>query len=501
MTELETVMQNSLLRRKIYSWFVTILVILALALFIELLIGQRILGEFDLLLQDNTACYDVQEAIRREAEAFEDYVREASQENQNNYQSACDVTRACMEALPSDYREIGRERYARTWNLIHAYEGYVQARDAFFTLESTAGNYTDEMYRVMQMQEYLSEYALRLVNVTLEHSGQAYTFSANLFKLTPIGFCILFAVALLSVIAIMHQLSKTVALPLILMAHAARQIIDNDFSGEDLPVASNDEVGDLTLTFNRMKHAMEDQIATQEALHREEVAKLELEKNLEHTRLEMLKSQVNPHFLFNTLNMISCMARLEDADTTNKMILSLSNLFRYNLRTKAQIVALDQELEALDDYIYIQQMRFDSRIICKKDIRVNSRQVLIPSFLLQPVVENAFSHGLKTKRSGGRILLRVWQEQNDIIVSVMDNGKGMNREELTELTRKMQESEKTGKGIGLGNIHHRIKVLYPDGRMSVYSKPGAGTVIQFKLPQPTGGEKYDDELSIAGSRG
>lgn len=485
-------LRKSLLRRQVLSWFLMILAVMALAVGIEILIGQKLFSEYDLLLQDNAACYDAQEAIEQESDAFEDYVREASQQNLQNYQNACAATRACLDALPFDYGQIGEERYARTWNLVHGYEGYAQYRDAFFELDPASEDYVEEMYRVIQMQDHLSGYALRLVQVTLEESNRLYGVRASLFQMMPVFFGFLLFATLAATAAILRHLSKTVVLPLVRMAQASRKITENDFSGEDLPVESGGEVSELTASFNRMKHAMHEHIATLEVLHQEELAKLELEKNLDHTRLEMLKSQVDPHFLFNTLNMISCMARLEDAGTTDKMIVSLGNLFRYNLRTKEQEVYLEQELEALDDYIYIQQMRFDSRITCKKMIHVDPWQVKIPSFSLQPLVENAFSHGLNAREEGGRILVRIWQEGEKLIVSIADNGRGMNSAELSALNRSMLESEQTGKGIGLGNIHRRIAMLYPDGALRIYSREGRGTIIQLIIPQtvnPEGDKK------------
>ena len=144
---------------------------------------------------------------------------------------------------------------------------------------------------------------------------------------------------------VIRLLRSTVVAPLLRLVQASRSVAQNDFSGEDLPVRTSDEVGQLTRTFNQMKHAMADYLAAQTALHREEVRNLALEKDLEHTRMEVLKSQVDPHFLFNTLNMISCMARLEDAATTDEMIVRLGSLFRHNLRTKQQEITLEEELE------------------------------------------------------------------------------------------------------------------------------------------------------------
>ena len=210
---------------------------------------------------------------------------------------------------------------------------------------------------------------------------------------------------------------------------------------------------------------------------------LTLQNDLEHTRLEVLKSQVDPHFLFNTLNMISCMARLEDASATDQMIVRLGSLFRHNLRTKAQVIPLEEELDGLDDYIYLQQMRFDGRITVEKEVLVDPAAVRVPSFTLQPIVENAFSHGLKACEEGGRILLRVWQRDDRLFLTVADNGRGMSPQELDALQQKIRRSEQTGKSIGLGNIFRRVSMLYPDGSMKIFSREGHGTVVRFEIPQ------------------
>lgn len=347
-------------------------------------------------------------------------------------------------------------------------------------------NYTTELYRVVEMQDSLSEYSLRLIQETMKYGNRHYAHQQEYLLWLPIILVSLSLLSLFFVFTILQLLTVRVVNPMVLLAEESRSIARNDFSRPDLKAKTQDEIGELMLSFNRMKHAMADYIATREQLHKEAMEKLEMEKNMEHIRLEMLKSQVNPHFLFNTLNMISCMARLEDAVTTDKMIVALGSVFRYNLRTKEQEVYLEQELDALDDYLYIQQMRYDSRVICKKDIRVDSYTVRIPSFTLQPIVENALTHGMKSKEEGGRILLKIWQEDNMLTISVMDNGQGMNSAEKATLHQKILDSERTGRNIGLGNIYRRMAMLYPDGELKVYSKEGRGTIVQLKIPQKEG---------------
>lgn len=474
------------IQQKVMTWVVAILLVVALSVTISIVAVGIMIQDYEDLSIDNYKCYEVQKAIDAERNTFLDLTREGTQRNRERFSKACVKTQQCIAALPMDYSDIGEDRYARTWNLRNGYYGYTYYRDALLAMHPADEDYVQELYRVIEMQDTLSEYSLRLIQVTMEYGNRHYMSQQDFLMFTPIILITLSIVALVIVFYILKLMTTAVVNPLMMLADESRSIAANVFSRPDLVPKSQDEIGELMLAFNRMKHAMADYIATQAQLHKEAMEKLEMEKNMEHIRLEMLKSQVNPHFLFNTLNMISCMARLEDAETTDKMIVALGSVFRYNLRTKEQEVYLEQELDALEDYLYIQQMRFDSRITYKKDIRVDSYTVRIPSFTLQPIVENALTHGMKAKEENGRILLKIWQEKNILTISVMDNGQGMNAEERATLHQKILNSEKTGRSIGLGNIYRRMAMLYPDGALRVYSKEGRGTIIQLKIPQKEG---------------
>ena len=472
------------LRWKVTGWFSAIMIIMVLILGAMIILAHNTFRAFERVQQSHVVYYEMQEALELEQRAFETCMREDSRENRAKFEEACGTTEKTMEALPFDYELLGEDRYARTWNILHGYAGYRVYRDAVMAADPGDPDYVERIYKVIDMQDYLAEYAMMIVQATIEENSHIYSRQAFMYASLPWLYICMGFLAVGAVGLIIGQFSGTVVEPILVLADASRKIAGNDFTGEDLPVSSDDELGDMTREFNRMKHAMAEHIATLEKLHREELSKVALHRDLDRTRLEMLRSQVDPHFLFNTLNMISCMARLEDAATTDKMILSLSGIFRYNLRTKAQEVTLEDELGVLDDYLYLQQMRFDGRVTCRTILRVDPAGVRIPSFTLQPVVENAFKHGLKSMEDGGRITLRIWQEGDTVIVSIADNGCGMTADELEDLHAKISAAGETGQGIGLGNICRRIQLLYPaSGGYRIHSRPGRGTVVQLIIPQ------------------
>lgn len=478
------------IKKKIGIFAAMVILIMALSATFSICIMNFSLGGFNTILNDNSRCHDFQEALDLEIESFADYIRDATPDTRDQYVLSCVRTERCLRSLPFDYARIGTERYARTWSILNGYETYQAYRDELAETQVRESDFVERLYRVYKMQEYLQTYARRLVQVTLKEGNDSYQEKVPVFYNMPYLILAISAVLMGFVMFLTKILSNALVSPAVLLAQCARKIAKNDFTGEDPSVENRDEMGELVQAFNKMKRSTKGYIDTlkenhrmSELLHREEIERVEMEKQLSGARLELLKSQINPHFLFNTLNMIACMAKLEEAVTTERMISSMSSLFRYNLKTSEQIVTLARELKVVQDYMYIQQMRFGSRILYSCDLKVDAEQAMIPAFTLQPVVENAMVHGLSKKEQGGRVHVRIWEQGNRLVISVADTGFGMSEERLAEVTEAMKERRTSRIGIGLGNIYKRIHMMYKQGEFRIASIEGRGTVIQMFIPQ------------------
>lgn len=478
------------LKQKFGVFAAAVILTIGLAVFINIGIVNFALYGFGKMLDDNVRSHAFQEAMERESEAFEIYVRKKSAENRESYEKSCERTVKSLDNLPFRYEEIGSYRYAGTWAIRNAYESYSLERDRVSSMRGIEADYVTSLYGVYRMQNYLGSYARSLVQLTLQEGNQEYLSRIPLLNRIPYALLIFGMVLIAVILYLTSVMKRSVVTPVEKLAQVSRRIAHNDFSGEDIVVNNRDEMGELVQAFNKMRHAtagyitmLEEKHEMTTLLHKEEMERVEMEKILEATRFEVLKSQINPHFLFNTLNMIGCMAKLEDAATTEKMTSSLGNLFRYNLKTSETEVPLTQELKIVDDYMYIQQMRFGSRIHYTKEILVDENNVIIPSFSLQPIVENAIIHGISKKEQGGKIHIRIWEKEERVIISIADSGIGMSKKRLKELEAACTERKTSKIGIGLGNIYKRLHMMYEDANLYMYGKEGVGTIIQMEIPQ------------------
>ena len=206
----------------------------------------------------------------------------------------------------------------------------------------------------------------------------------------------------------------------------------------------------------------------------------EQEKLLLTARVEALASQINPHFLFNTLTSIQSLIRT-NPETARTVVVKLSGLLRRLLRSRDHFVTLREELESIDEYLDIEVIRFGPQLKVEKQISPDTLDVIVPSMILQPLVENSIKHGFSRKVGGGRIVIRSVRQNGHAIIEVEDDGLGMTEDRLnTALTD----------GIGLSNVNERLSVIYGAAyRVRITSVPNLGTIIRLEIPDMVSAER------------
>ena len=203
---------------------------------------------------------------------------------------------------------------------------------------------------------------------------------------------------------------------------------------------------------------------------------LEMQRvSLTEARLAALTNQINPHFLFNTLNSISTLIRL-DPDRARTMIGKLSKILRRLLRKAENLSPLREEIAFIEDYLAIEMMRFGDKLRFEKAIDPCTLNRLVPSMILQPIIENSIKHGLANKVDGGTVRLRTWLEDATLCISIEDDGSGMDPARLDHLFEQA--------GVGVNNVNERLRVLFGgDYRMVVNSEKGSGTTTLIQVPE------------------
>jgi two-component system, LytTR family, sensor kinase len=197
-------------------------------------------------------------------------------------------------------------------------------------------------------------------------------------------------------------------------------------------------------------------------------------------RLDALQRQINPHFLFNTLNSIASLVRSKP-ELAREMIVKLANILRMLLREREAFVPLGEELTFTDDYLDIEVVRFGDKLRVVKEISAETLDVAVPSMLLQPLIENSIKHGLEPRISGGTVTLRSRIEGGRLVIEIEDDGVGI--EPGGSLRSPVSGLEREGSGIGMRNVRERMQVLYGDDAVvEMVSRPGRGTRVRLVMP-------------------
>ncbi|MUV37285.1 Sensor protein LytS [Lentibacillus sp. JNUCC-1] len=389
------------------------------------------------------------------------------------------------EQLPGHFRNAETIEIKNYNNLIETFIHECELTIGFVILNDIE-QYTDHLREADHASGYIQTSTLEMIDVELTAYQSFYNDLQVRNKDFFLFIVFLFMSTLILAVFFVIWFSKGITRPLNQLSRAAKEVAAGDLAGDPVDIQSKDELKLLGDTFNHMRSNIDELV--QEIKDQSELDRLLKEMELKH-----LQNQINPHFLFNTLNTVSKMAYLEDAHATSSLIDSVAMLLRHSLGDINKSVTLSEEVDVVKDYFHIQKLRFAERVQVSYDIDDTCLEGPIPRLTLQPLVENAFIHGIEEREEGGKITLHVSQTSDCVFVEVRDDGVGMEQVTITQiLSLAKQDDDHVGHstGIGLKNVIRRLQLFYQvEDVVDIHSKPGTGTTIRVKIPKHFKGDQ------------
>ena len=284
---------------------------------------------------------------------------------------------------------------------------------------------------------------------------------------------ILMAAALVVIaLLISNLIARNITLPIQRLRDSMAKVQEGDFETADVEVVSENEIGSLTTSFNVMTHRIQE-LMEQNIYEQKEKRKSEL---------KALQSQINPHFLYNTLDSIIWMAEGKKNEEVVLMTASLARLLRQSISNEDELVSVGQEVEYARSYLTIQKMRYKDKLEFQIDVAPEISKVMIIKLVLQPIIENAIYHGLKYKESRGLLIVHGYAENDRAVLEIIDNGVGMDQQTLDHIFERHKVNYHSN-GVGVYNVQKRLQLYYgSDFGITYRSRVGEGTMATITIP-------------------
>lgn len=319
----------------------------------------------------------------------------------------------------------------------------------------------------------IRETIFRYISFETSEMQQSHREYQHFFKkLILISVCA-FVLILGMTIVLSFQIPKSITRPLQKLTEVTEQVAEGNLSVRS-DVQTGDEVGVLSVSLNTMIDKINELL--------EQVTKEQV--RLRKAEFELLQSQINPHFLYNTLDAIIWLAEAGEQKKVVNMVRSLSEFFRTSLNRGKDIIPLKEEILHVRSYLEIQQVRYQDILNYEIDIPNELEKYMIPKITIQPLVENALYHGIKNKRGSGKICIRGRKRERRLVIEIEDDGIGISEERLWQVNEGIQKKILTGKDIyGLYNVNERIRLNFGEEYgIEIQSAYGEGTVVRILLP-------------------
>ena len=447
---------------------------------------NRMSGEMEMVYRDNLNLNELSESLNAVQSSMTDYLNAKTSDSLEEYYRNAQDYMQLVDGLEDEVNGNSFDRMKR--NIKHMSGQYLEIADQ--AIDAKRGRnvekYRTRYENATQMYDYINTYIYSLNNQQFKSNSENYTELAQAFRLfETVGIIVILVVIVVNV-CVITTLVGTLISPLKTLAKSADEVANGNFDVEIPEVQTRDEIGVVSRAFNQMVISIKEYIERiRHGMEVERVMKeneLLMETHLKDAQLKYLQAQINPHFLFNTLNAGAQLAMMEGADRTYQYVQNMAEFFRYNVKKGDATVTIREEIELVDNYIYILNVRFSGDIHYEKKVDNSLLQVEMPSMILQPVVENCVNHGIREMAGKGRICLNVYRIDDVACISVRDNGAGMSQETIDKVLSgvyKDEEHTAGSNGIGMDNVIARLKLFTEtDDVMSIVSE-GEGKGTEF----------------------
>ncbi|WP_117168584.1 sensor histidine kinase [Paraliobacillus sediminis] len=467
------------IRTKLLLYFTVLLLFISILFFVREQSDQQVKELYEESSNHLLLLNDITDITEQTYQSLEIYVKEPIVDNLDTYEQNKNKLLDLQQAFTNkEMLGIPKKNF---FNIITSFIAHTDQTIIGIENEDIQ-NYSLHLSEAEKTSRYIHAQTLDLINTELSNYQGVYKLEHQKIQQTKnMGTAIFLSFIVLSILFAIW-FSNGITRTIDRLTRAAQEISAGYFSGKDVVISRKDELWFLTKTFNEMKKNIKQSVTEIEE-------KAKLAQLLKEMELKSLQNQINPHFLFNTLNTISKTSIIEGADRTNDLIASVSALLRYNIGNIERDTILKNEVEIVKEYFFIQKTRFGNRVDFVEKVDQTCLSTPIPCLTLQPIIENAFMHGIESMASGAKIELHIYQDVGNVVIDITDNGVGMEQETIDHLLEDKEEQElllpekRSGHstGIGLRNVIDRLNLFDKDSKVTISSTLGSGSTVSIRL--------------------
>ncbi|SKA88981.1 HAMP domain-containing protein [Clostridium sp. USBA 49] len=485
-------MKSNSLKSKFIIFVIIIITPIATSSIISLIISRKINNNYNSMLNKMSATSQIKNYLNDSFNNFNKYIQTNKVESRNIYEKSFQKAIETLNYLKENSDLESSYILRDLENSLQSYKTSADNTIKIYNRQSAIDAYYTDFMTTKEISSYCNIFIGKLSDSYLKYNNGIYIKLKEkekfIYKILAAYIITSLLISLIyTVIFLKNILNKLKEL-----VDASEKVSKGDFTYYEGKKTFIYELDILSEAFSTMIKSIKSHINSlketaelEKKIRDDEMKLLKYENALKMSQLKVLQSQINPHFLFNTLNCIIQTAVKEGALKTENLIRCVSGILRYSLSMMNRNATLEEEINIVKQYMFIQESRYEDRVKFILNIDADLTNIKVPGMTLQPFVENAFIHGIEPKEEGGIISIDIKNKDNLCIITIEDTGCGIDEETLKKIISKEKRKEHIGHttGMGIKSVVERLELMYDDKNIfNIESKKGIGTKIYLKIP-------------------